>query len=212
MQRRDRAPARPRLRHLRADRRLSRQDLWAVRRGARGYWRGSARICKARSTACWATTTRSAWCRGSRPWASACCSTNAWRSCATRRESIWPASTTRISYRVDNIEKAARSDPRGGVLRAAVAYAGDLPPSRPCRFRPAAERAYAWRANLPAGRFRSRSIRTCHAASARERGAISGWPAILRLAPDHRSSPFGSTARQKSRCITCTALKSFVVQ
>jgi hypothetical protein len=50
-------------------------------------------------------------------------------------------------YRVDNIEGCVRNPPRR-VRDPAVAHAGDLSSGRPCRFRSALERPYAWRADM----------------------------------------------------------------
>ncbi len=97
MARADRAPARSRLRSLRADRRLSRQDLRAVRRDDRRPGAAARGISRGRFTACSAITTRSAWSRRSRRWASACCSTRPRRSCAATSASISSASTTPIT-------------------------------------------------------------------------------------------------------------------
>ena len=54
-------------------------------------------------------------------------------------------------YRVDNIEKAASPIP-DGEFSILVAHARDLSAGGACRFRPDAERAHPWRADLPARR------------------------------------------------------------
>ena len=129
---------RARLRHLRADRRLSRQDLRRRSTRRSPAWRGCAPASPGRSMACSAITTPSAWCPASRRWASACCSTSI-RDDRARR-SAHPSRRhrrCRLLLGRQHREGGRRHSARR-VLDPAVAHAGDLSPGRPCRFRPAA--------------------------------------------------------------------------
>ncbi len=77
-------------------------------------WREYARISTARSTACWAITTQSAWCPDSRRWESGCCSTSARSFRATEKRIYLAGIDDAHYYRVDNIEKAASEIPNDG--------------------------------------------------------------------------------------------------
>ena len=109
-------------------------------------------------------------------------------------------------YRVDNIEKAASPIPDGEFSILLVAHARDLSAGGACRFRPDAERAHPWRADLPAQHHADHP--RCDLAAAHGVGGVAlspdGWLHLGRRRLVHRRGPDQLPAR-KSPCTACAA-------
>ena len=120
--------ARSELRHLRAHRRLSLQDLWPLRRRARRRRTGAT---PSQGPGLWRARQPRHHPDGAgagEPWASRMLM-NECAVIARDDQRIYLAGVDDAHfYRMDNIEKAALEIPARRVLHPAVAYAGDLPP------------------------------------------------------------------------------------
>ena len=172
-----------------------------------GLARVRANTLRARSTASWATMTRSAWSRRMEEIGI--------RMLLNESEAI-ERGGERIHlvgiddahyYRVDNIEKARRAGSRRGILDPAVSHPGDLSAGGACRVQAAAERAHPWRSDLPARRHSDHPrFGPAETHGGRSRGPITTWSDTPRSGSAHASSRCGSTARRKLRCIVCGAI------
>ena len=150
MRRVHRARRRLALRHLRSDRRLSRQDLRAVRGDPGRASGGCEPTSRGRSTACWAITIPSGWFPGWKPWESGCCSTSARRSRATISASFWPASTTRTSTGWTTSKRPSAQIP-DGAFSILLSHTPEIyRQAAHAAFQADAERTYPWRPDLPA--------------------------------------------------------------